>query len=275
MKQKNIAVLSLSSLDHDTRIIKTISFLKKNVTPFVYTFSVNSKAVNKYNHSIDSAGNRLLGVPGVSLLKLYILYIWMIFKSRVSFDVFVCNDLNTLPVGVFFKLIKFNKIKIIYDAHEYETEINGLKGLRKKIVKWQERILIRYADKVITVSDSIANEYTRLYSISKPFIVLNCPIYQEVTKQDVFRESLGIRSNQVIFLYQGGLSGGRGIEIILDTFSSLEDDKNVLVCMGYGPLESLIQQKAKQFPTIFFHPAVSSQILLNYTASADYGVLFY
>ena len=275
MKLNNIAVLSLSSLDHDARIIKTIDFLKKNISPFVYTFSVNSKTTNKYDFSFEYMGHRLLGIPGISLLKLYVLYILMILKSGEKFDVMVCNDLNTLPIGVLFKLVKNKNIKIIYDAHEYETEINGLNGIRKKLTKWQERLLIRYVDKIITVSDSIAKEYTRLYAVPKPYIVLNCPKYQEVTKQNLFRESLEIRSEQVIFLYQGGLSRGRGIETLLDAFSSLESDQYVLVCMGEGPLESLVQKKAKQYSSIFFQPAVSSQILLNYTASADYGIFFY
>ncbi|MBF4328677.1 glycosyltransferase, partial [Vibrio anguillarum] len=51
-------------------------------------------------------------------------------------------------------------------------------------------------------------------------------------------------------------------------------DRNVLVCMGYGPLEALIQEKAHQQSTIFFHPAVTPDVLLNYTSSADYGVSF-
>ncbi|MBF4377114.1 glycosyltransferase, partial [Vibrio anguillarum] len=36
----------------------------------------------------------------------------------------------------------------------------------------------------------------------------------------------------------------------------------------------LIQEKAHQQSTIFFHPAVTPDVLLNYTSSADYGVSF-
>ncbi|CCW30387.1 hypothetical protein XNC3_1960057 [Xenorhabdus nematophila F1] len=78
----------------------------------------------------------------------------------------------------------------------------------------------------------------------------------EISKKYI---SLGIRSDQKIFLYQGGLIKGRGIEILLETFENLKDDKNVLVCMGYGPLESLIKIKTSKSSNIFFHHAGRTQ----------------
>lgn len=189
-------------------------------------------------------------------------------------DVLHCNDLNGLFVGFCCKLTR-TKITIIYDSHEFAINDVPHQSARSiKLKKMLEGFLIKFAHSVINVSDSIANEYSRLYNIPKPHLVLNCPAYHEQTKRNLFRENLGIRADQTIFLYQGGLSKGRGIELLLEAFSDLDTDKNVLVCMGYGPLECLIQEKAQQQNTIFFHPAVSPDVLLNYTSSADYGVSF-
>ena len=44
--------------------------------------------------------------------------------------------------------------------------------------------------------------------------------------------------------------------------------------MGYGSLESQIRHEAKVSDTIFFHPAVSLSVLMDYTSSADYGISF-
>jgi glycosyltransferase involved in cell wall biosynthesis len=190
-------------------------------------------------------------------------------------EILHCNDLSGLLVGCFCKATR-PAIKIVYDSHEYAiNDIPNQSSLSIKARYWLERFLIRFAVKVINVSDSIANEYVRLYNIPKPHLVLNCPVYQEQTKRNLFREKLSIRADQTIFLYQGGLSMGRGIELLLEAFSGLESDENVLICMGYGPLEGLIQEKAAQQNTIFFCPAVSPDVLLNYTSSSDYGILFY
>jgi glycosyltransferase involved in cell wall biosynthesis len=152
--------------------------------------------------------------------------------------------------------------------------VNGLRAHEKAAKKWLEKKLIGYADSVITVSHSIASEYSALYGIPKPHVMLNCPTYVEQKKTNLFREKLGIRDDQTIFLYQGGLVEGRGIDLMLEAFSDLESDHNVLVCMGYGSLEGVVRAKSICQPTVFFHPAVDPDVLLSYTSSADYGIAF-
>ena len=45
--------------------------------------------------------------------------------------------------------------------------------------------------------------------------------------------------------------------------------------MGYGPLEGLIKESSKEYENIYFHPAVPPDELLDFTSSADFGILFY
>lgn len=204
----------------------------------------------------------------------YIEWVWRAYYrlKRLKPDIIHCHSLGALPVAV---LSKFKlKCGLIYDAHEFETKRNGVNRFRSRIYSMVEKFLIKYADKVIAVSDSIANEYSQLYNIPKPSLVLNCPLYTEVIKKDLFRKEFGIRSDQTIFLYQGGISKGRGIEILLEAFSNSCDDKNVIMFMGYGPLEELIKKKMETQKTIFFKQAVSPLVLLDYTASADFGISF-
>ena len=60
----------------------------------------------------------------------------------------------------------------------------------------------------------------------------------------------------------------------MDAFTDLDSDKNILICMGYGPLQKLVQNKSDNCLNIFFHPLVSPEVLLKYTSSADFGVCF-
>ena len=206
------------------------------------------------------------------------LHRWKLFflfaKNAKDADIVHCNDLYTLPMGVIVKKIYNKNAKIVYDAHEFETEVAGLSRWKKVVRKVMERVFIRYADRIITVSDSIANEYAKMYGIQKPKLVLNTPVYQEIEKKDLFRERFSIRKDQVIFLYQGGFSKGRGIETLIEAFKSLKDDKSVIVFMGYGVLEDMVKKAAKESDSIYYHEAVSPKILLDYTSSADFGILF-
>ena len=209
----------------------------------------------------------------VSFIK-YVEWSYYVIRECRQSDILHCNDLNSLHIGVISKI--FNReLKVVYDAHEYETEIDGLGGIRKKLSKMSERFLIRYADRVITVSNAIADEYVKLYNIEKPSLVLNAPPYKAIEKKNIFRESLGIDKEKTIFLYQGGLSSGRGIEILLKTFKQIDNDDSVIVFMGYGQLEDIIKEASREHKNIYFHPAVSPDVLLNYTSSANFGILFY
>ncbi len=202
-------------------------------------------------------------------------YYYQVIKDSSKFSIIHCHDLDTLPIGVFMKLISFGKKKLIYDAHEYETERHHIHGFLKLLFKITERLFIYFANTVITVSDGIANEYVRLYNIKKPILVLNCPSYRKDTLgKDIFREKFGIKKDQVIFLYQGGLYKDRGLETVLEAFKNVEDKNKVVVFMGYGEFDTIIKENAAKYENIFYHDAVSPDVLLDYTSSADMGVFF-
>ncbi len=210
-------------------------------------------------------------------LKLIQIFKYLEFVGRVvricrGCSVVHCNDLNGLLPGVLIKWFG-SGVRIVYDSHEFainDVPNESRWSIRLKyIIEW---FFIRFADEVIVVSESIAEEYARLYSIKKPHVVLNCPPYIEQVKMDLFRQRFGIRPDQIIFLYQGALSKGRGIELLLKAFEQRHDDRCVLVCMGYGPLEAIVRGSARRSSLIFYHQAVQPSVLLNYTSSADVGI---
>ena len=198
----------------------------------------------------------------------YCTRVFLYYKNKEIYCVNV-HSLNLLPLGM---LLKYAwRIRLVYDAHELETETNGAKGFRKRLSKWLERRLIKHAEMTIVVSDSIADWYSKEYAIPRPPVVLNAPNLRDLKRNNHFREQLGIREDQVILLYQGGLMRGRGVHLILDAFSARSDDKVVAVFMGYGELQKDIQAAAVN-NNIFFYPAVAPQFVLEYTASADFGI---
>jgi len=165
-----------------------------------------------------------------------------------------------------------NKHLLVYDAHELETEVNGLKGLRKSIAKWIERRFIRYCDLIFVVSESIADWYVNEYKILRPLVIMNVPKRSELKSNNHFREKLNIRDDQIILLYQGGLAAGRGVHLILDAFKARISDRVAVVFMGDGELEQDIVKASKDHSNIFFFPAVPPSEVLEYTASADIGI---
>lgn len=84
-----------------------------------------------------------------------------------------CHDLVPLPIAVALK--RSTGAKLIYDAHELETEQAGQFGLRKGLAKWVESRLIRHVDALITVSPSIGQWYESRFPGVQAHIVRNVP----------------------------------------------------------------------------------------------------
>jgi len=274
-----VANIVLNDFTNDSRVLKTSQSLIR-LGFSVTVVALYNRGLNRFEKKDNIFINRIKLIskpwPKFKIIQI-IKYLEFVVRAVIlcrDKNIFYCNDLNALPVGLLVKFF-YRRVKVIYDCHEYETEIKELKGLEKKLKKLFERSLIYFADDIITVSNSIANEYSRIYRIRKPYIILNCPFYNEQSKSNHFRENFQIRDDQTIFLYQGGFRKGRGLEILLDAFYQLDTDDHVLVCMGYGPLEKIVKEKSNNSSTIYYFPAVQPCELLNYTSSADYGILFY
>ncbi|MSR88621.1 MAG: glycosyltransferase [Candidatus Margulisbacteria bacterium] len=180
------------------------------------------------------------------------------------------HNLSLLPLGVVIKIWK--KSKLVYDAHELETERVGWGHGVKRAAKIVERFFIKFSDHTIVVSPEIAKHYEASYPNIKPTVILNAPKLAQCKKRNLFRERFNIRDDQTIFIYQGSISDNRGLELILDTFLQLKDKNNVLIFMGYGPFVAQVEEASKKCNTIFFMPAVHPKQVLEYTASADYGI---
>lgn len=279
--------------------------MKKRITSIVLNNFVNDARVLKEGISLTRAGFDVRvvclhdsGLPlrdnsvGLDVFRIKLLtrslpkslffwglkYLEFFFKALIRYsatDVVHCHDLNTLSIGYFMKLFR-PKTCLVYDAHEFETEQHQNPG---RVMYWMscklEQFLIRKADAVITVSKPIAEAYAKRYSIEEPELVLNCPPLQTPVHADKFRECFPIAADTRILLYQGGLSPERGIETSLEAFLQIQDSRLAFVFMGYGPLEPLIREYTRRDPRIFLHPAVSQAELPGYTASADFGLLFY
>jgi glycosyltransferase involved in cell wall biosynthesis len=274
--------ISLTEFRNESRVLKeTNSLLRHNIASRVYIASLHADGLeNGKMYSEDlilnrfSLSSRKLGKNiFVQVLKYieFLVQVTLFYKKK---DIGLVNihSFALLPLGVFLK--KFYGARLVYDTHELETETNNHNGIRKKLAKYVEKKLIKSCDLVLVVSENIADWYANEYNITRPGVVKNAPRLFEQKKTNHFRTKLGIREDSSIVLYQGGLSEGRGVNLLLDCFKVRMDDNVVVVFMGYGELEDEIKEASKTKNNIFFYPAVSPEVVLEYTSSADIGISY-
>lgn len=278
MRPQIVSVL-LNTCRNDSRVLKVALSLAGNAYSVIIAgiweaglaereLLSDSAAVHRFKLATMDLGKNFL----IQLIKyLEFLLRFLRLYGRASF--LHCNDLAALPIGVAVKLFTNRSVKIIYDCHELETETKTYSGWQKFLVKIAEKILIRYADAVITVNDSIAHLYSSRYSIPLPAVVMNCPSYRRVDPaEDSLRRQLGIPPAVKLFLYLGGLSAGRGIRIILEAFKNLDATKYAVVFVGSGIYKEKILEYAAACTNIFLCEAVPADHVVQYASSADFGL---
>jgi glycosyltransferase involved in cell wall biosynthesis len=194
-----------------------------------------------------------------------------------GFATFHAHDLNTLPAAV---LAARGGGRVVYDAHELYCEISTLSPREKRVWRVVERLLIRRADAVLTVCESIAGELSQRYSIRKPTIVLNCPpasAYPRRGDDGVLRRKAGLmQTDEPIVLYQGGLAPNRGLHELIHAARYLQ--RGVLVLMGSGRLRDELAAligRLRLTGRVVMTDAVPQHELLSYTVGADVGVIPY
>ena len=205
---------------------------------------------------------------GIKYIEMFI----RIIAGYRKFDIWHCNDFEPFLIG---RIAKFfnRKLKLVYDCHEYEAERFGKHKSEKWVISNVEKRIISSAGSVINVSEGIAAEYKRLYGLKETTLIYNSPHLMQVNRSDKLREALNIPKGKKIFLYQGGLVISRGIELLLETFAGLEDRDYVIVFMGKGGYQPLIEEYIAKHSNIYLHPNVAYDKLLSFTTSADYGII--
>lgn len=181
-----------------------------------------------------------------------------------------CHDLEPLWIAI--KLKKMTGAKLIYDAHELETELNGVHGIRKQLSQWQEKKLMPFVDHLITVSPSIVAWYSQRYPSMPISLVRNIPKHIDAdTAVNPLRATLGVTGEALLFLYLGHISKGRGVEAILQGFAS-EGVKHHVLFMGSGELVDQVKAYSKKCSRIHFQsPVPPDEVIVN-ARGADVGL---
>jgi len=193
------------------------------------------------------------------------LFLYLCFR-RV--DILHANDLDTLLAN--FLVSRLRRKQLVYDSHEYFTEVPELinRPYTQQIWQYMEGWILPQLQHVFTVNQSIADLYAQKYHIPVE-VVRNLPFGRlPGPGPKLPTSSEGPR----ILLYQGALNLGRGIELMINAMNFLPGFK--LWIVGKGDLASHLMALAAQQPhpeRIVFKGFVPFQQLPQITQQATLG----
>lgn len=183
-----------------------------------------------------------------------------------------CHSLAVLPLSVLIKWWK--RCTLVYDPHELETETRGLKGKAQSLARLVERSLIGRANAVCVVNASIARWYEQRYRLDKVWVVRNVPVRaaSPPIRKCLLRQRIGLTemNEGKLFIYQGLLAPGRGINVLIDAFRQLP--QHHVVFMGYGELQDRVIAASAELANVHFVPAVPPGEIRDHTCDADAGI---
>ncbi len=224
-----IYFLVTNDLSNDQRMRRICSSLQTNYSPIL----VGRKFSNSQKLTLSFETIRLkclINKGKLFYLEYQIRLFFMLLFKR--FDAICAIDYDTLPAAML--LTKIKGKKLIFDGHEYFTEVPELEGrpMSKSIWSIVGKVGIPYADLCYTVNKSLAERYTEMYN-KQFFVVRNMPdTIVQPFREDTF--------NSNTLWYQGVLNKGRGLEQLIESLLLLPDMK--LEIAGQGDVASKLNE---------------------------------
>lgn len=168
------------------------------------------------------------------------LFLFLLFHRS---DCLLSNDLDTLLPS--FLISKIKRTKLIYDSHEYFTEVPELVSRPKVQKVWRsiEEFVLPKMKEMITVNESIANLFREKYGI-KVHVIRNIPM-RKMLPEPADKESLNLPDDKHILILQGsGINIHRGSEELVDAMRYLDDC--MLLIIGGGDVLPILKQKVAE-----------------------------
>ncbi len=277
MKQQKIIVSVTNDLTTDQRVAKICNTLTELNFEVVL---VGRKLPNSLplNRSYKTKRFNLWFNKGPLFYANYNLrlFFFLLFSKA---DVFWSNDLDTLLAN--HTASKWKKKKLIFDSHEYFTEVPELvnRPSVQRIWKRMEQRILPQLKHVLTVSQSIADLYQKEYGINVK-LLRNVPeqndsIFKvETLSFEAFAHTKRAQDDKTkVIIYQGAINVNRGIEFMVKAMNHLDDC--MLYLVGKGDISNEISQLIKSenlTEKVKMLGEVPFEKLHSYTIQADLGL---
>lgn len=184
------------------------------------------------------------------------------------------NDFDTLPAGVFLSRLK--KAPLLYDAHElFWDQFSGTSRQFRAILFGLEHWFIRFAHKVVTVNQSIAETLSVRHEVPMPSVVMNCPSAPE-SGTTGNGGGTPLQGGVARVIYQGIFMRDRGLEELIQSARWYESSE--LCLRGYGEHEPVLRELVKSEGVegrVHFLPPADPARMVESLAGFDIGVVPY
>lgn len=258
---KRVLVSVINDLVTDQRVHRTCSLLVEEGFEVELVGRVQKNSLELKTRIYKCTRMKLFFEKGALFYTEFNIRLFLLLLSRKKALLF-SNDLDTLLPN--YLVSKLKRQKLVYDAHEYFTEVPELEGRRfvKKIWSAIEGFVLKRMESIITVNDSIAKLYYDKYGLEVK-VVRNVPFS--------FKSQAARKKENLLILQGAGINIDRGGEELVQAMQWIQGE---LWIVGSGDalpiLKSLVEELGLK-EKVLFKGKVSLDELKNLTLQAEIG----
>lgn len=273
MAKLNRAIVSVTNdLYTDNRVDKICLFLEKQGYTVLLVGRKRKNSIPLPARSYQTKRMNLINEKGALFYAEYNfrLFLYLLFHRAT---ILVANDLDSLLANYAASKFKPNA-RLVYDSHEYFTEVPELIG-RPKVQKIWEGIegwIFPKLQAVYTVNESIAKLYRDKYKKDVAVVRNISPSWKPTSI--LSKGDLGIPENKFIIILQGaGINVDRGAEEAVEAMKLIENA--CLIIVGDGDIIPSLKQTVINYDlsdkVLFFGKRPYSE-MMNFTYLSDVGL---
>ena len=240
--------------------------------------------VTCYNRSSDKVENEYVGTvekgkyKGVKIKKAFTLNVKGVSAMIASFTAAISAAFGKYDVVHFHGegpcaamwIPKLFGKKCVATVHglDWQRE-KWAKGFGSKYIKFGEKMLVKYADEVIVLSQSAKDYFKETYNRDTVIIHngINAPVYKDA---ELITEKFGLEKDSYICIISR-LTYEKGIHYLIDAYNSISTDKKLVIAGDTSDTDEyvkLLREKAKDNPNIIFTGFISSDTLYEMYSNA-------
>lgn len=233
--------------------------------------------VTCYNRSSDKVENEYVGTVvdkkycGVKLKKAFTLNARGVSAMMASFTAAIGAAFGKYDIVHFHAegpcaamwIPKMFGKKCVATVHglDWQREKWG-KGFASKYIKFGEKVMAKYADEIIVLSESAAKYFKDTYN--RDTVLINNGIEKPDKKQaDKIKELYGISKDEYICMVSR-LTAEKGVHYLIDAYNSINTDKKLVIAGDTSDTDDyveLLKKMAEGNPNIIFTGFISGDVL--------------
>lgn len=233
--------------------------------------------VTCYNRSTDKVENEYLGTvvdnmyKGVKIKNAWTLNVKGVAAMIASFTAAIAASFKDYDVVHFHAegpcaalwIPKLFGKKCVATVHglDWQREKWG-KGFASKYIKFGEKVLARYADEIIVLSQAAYDYFKETYN--REAVIIHNGISRPSRKEaEIIKEKYGLEKDQYISIVSR-LTAEKGIHYLIDAYKQVKTDKKLVIAGDTSDTDDyvkMLKEKADGNPNIIFTGFISGDTL--------------